>query len=266
MPVGYTVTEESFASLSSYWANPEHNLKWNSIFVLPYWSQVWWQTFGAGAELYLRAVRQEDRIIGIAQLQVRDKTAQIISSADVCDYLDFVVVPGMEEAFFNVLLDDLQQKGINHLDLVLVRPDSTVLTGLVGVAKNRGYEVLCQDEGVSVELDLPPTWDEYLALLTKKQRHEVKRKLRRLWEAGNVDYRCIEVNRESGDFMDIFLKLFSLSWEGKANFMTKQMESFFRLLAEAMAAIGLLRFGILELDTQPVAMIMGFDYNDSMYL
>ena len=48
--------------------------------------------------------------------------------------------------------------------------------------------------------------------------------------------------------------------------MTTQMESFFRSLAETMAEAGLLRLGILELNALPVAMTMGFDYNDTMYL
>ncbi len=262
----YTVTEESFASLSSYWTDSRHNLNWGSIFVLPSWLQVWWQAFGSGAELYLRAVRQREKTIGIAPLLVKEKTASIVGSADVCDYLDFVVTPGMERDFFSVLLDDLRRESINQLDLRPLRPDSTVLTDLIGIAKERKYEVLCHEEGVSVELDLPSTWDEYLAALTKKQRHEVRRKLRRLWEADNVDYRCLKVSQEAGDFMNTFLKLFSLSRQEKANFMTTQMESFFRSLAEAMAEIGLLRFGILELDALPAAMIMGFDYNDAMYL
>ncbi|MBA7640755.1 hypothetical protein ES703_48426 [subsurface metagenome] len=261
-----TITEESFASLTSYWTEAKHNLRWNSVFVLPGWLRVWWQTFGSGAELYLRAVRQGEEIIGIAPLLIRDKTASIIGSADVCDYLDFIVAPGAEGDFFSELLDDLRRKGVSHLDLKPLRPDSTVLTNLVAIARNRKYDVLCHKEGVSVELDLPATWDEYLATLAKKQRHEVKRKLRRLWEAGDVGYRCIEVSQGVGDFMDTFLKLFSLSREEKANFMTARMESFFRSLAEAMAEIGLLRFGILELDALPVAMIMGFDYNDAMYL
>jgi CelD/BcsL family acetyltransferase involved in cellulose biosynthesis len=241
-------------------------LRWNSIFVLPAWLKVWWQEFGSGAELYLSAVRQGEKIIGIAPLLVREGKAAIVGSADVCDYLDFVVAPGMERDFFDVLLDDLREKGINHLDLRPLRPDSTVLTHLVGIAQNRKYEVHCDKEGVSVELDLPATWDEYLVILDKKQRHEVRRKLRRLWEAGNVDYRCLEVSQGVGDFMDTFLKLFSLSGEEKANFMTARMESFFRSLAEAMAEIKLLRFGALELDTVTVAMIMGFDYNDAVYL
>jgi len=261
-----TITEESFTSLTTYWTEARHNLRWGSIFVLPSWLRVWWQTFGFGAELYLRAVRQREKIIGIAPLLIRGETASIVGGAGVCDYLDFVATPGMEGDFFDALLDDLGQKGISQLDLKPLRPDSTVLTHLLTIAQNRKYEVLCHEEGVSVELDLPSTWDEYLATLAKKQRHEVKRKLRRLWEAGNVDYRCIEVSLEVGGSMDTFLRLFSLSQEEKASFMTTQMESFFRSLAEAMAEIGLLRFGILEVNELPVAMIMGFDYNDSMYL
>jgi CelD/BcsL family acetyltransferase involved in cellulose biosynthesis len=66
--------------------------------------------------------------------------------------------------------------------------------------------------------------------------------------------------------MDTFLKLFVVSREEKADFMTPQMESFFRSMADTMASIGLLRTGVLELDTRPVAMILGFDYNDCMYL
>ena len=261
-----TITEESFASLTSYWTEVRYNLGWNSVFVLPSWLRVWWQTFGSGAELYLRAVRQKDKIIGIAPLLIREGTASIIGSADVCDYLDFVVAPEAERDFFSELLDDLERKDVTHLELRPLRPDSTVLTDLVAVAQNRKYDVLCHEEGVSVELDLPSTWDEYLAALAKKQRHEVKRKLRRLWEAGDVSYRCVEVSQGAGDFMDTFLKLFSLSREEKANFMTTQMESFFRSLAEAMAEIGLLRFGILELNALPVAIIIGFDYNDVVYL
>lgn len=262
----YTVTEESFVSLNSYWADFKQDLNWNTLFVLPSWSEVWWQIFGSDLQLYLRAVRQGEKIIGIAPLLVKGEIASIIGGTDVCDYLDFIVTPGMEDDFFNVLLNDLEQQGIRQLNVKPVRPDSTVLTNLVPIARQRKYEVFCCEEGVSVELDLPTTWDDYLAKLTKKQRHEVKRKLRRLWEADNVEYRCVKVNQEVGDFINTFLKLFSLSREDKANFMTAQMESFFRLLAETMAKIGLLRVGILEINKLPTAIIMGFDYNNMMYL
>jgi CelD/BcsL family acetyltransferase involved in cellulose biosynthesis len=262
-----TTTEESFASLDSYCGEARYNLRWSSVFVLPGWLKIWWQSFGGGAELYLRTVRQGEEIIGIAPLFIRDEAASLIGSADVCDYLDFVLAHGREEEFFSVLLDDLIGRGVSSLDLGPLRPDSNVLNYLVAIARSRNYQVLCSEEGVSVELDLPATWDEYLALLATKQRHEVKRKLRRLEEAGNAAYRCLEVSPPQVDgFMDVFLRLFALSREEKAEFMTPRRESFFRSLAVAMAEAGLLRFGVLELNAVTVAMIMGFDYNDTMYL
>ena len=264
--MSYTVERESFDSLASSWSNPSHSLRWNSPFVLPAWLKVWWQEFGAGAELYLSALRERETVVGIAPLLVNKETASFIGSTDVCDYLDFIIIPGREQDFFNVLLDDLREKSINQLDLRPLRPDSTVLTHLVSIAQNRGYEVLYHPDDVSLGLDLPSTWEEYLAILNKKQRHEVRRKLRRLWEAGSVEHCCVGVGREVGDYFDIFLKLFSLSRGEKASFMTPKMESFFRSLAKAMAEIGLLRLGITKLDKVPVAMTMGFDYNDSHYL
>ncbi len=264
--MSYTITQESFDSLASCWANPSHSLRWNSLFVLPVWLKVWWQEFGAGAELHLGAIRQEEEVIGVAPLLVREGKTSLIGSADVCDYLDFIVAPGRERDFFSVLLNDLREKGINQLDLSPLRPDSTVLTYLVSIAQNRGYEVLCHPEDVSLELDLPSTWDEYLGILTSKQRHEVKRKLRRLEEAGNVKYRIVEDTGATGEAMNTFLRMFAESRTDKAAFLTAQMESFFRSLADNMAEVGLLRLGILELDTQPTAMVMCVDYNDCMYL
>ncbi len=262
----HAVTEESLSNLSSYWTKAKYNLNWSSVFVSPDWLRVWCQVFGSGAELFLRAVRQGENVIGIAPFLVKEKTVTFVGSADICDYLDFIVAPGKGKDFFSTLLDDLREKGINHLDLKPVRHDSTVLTQLADIARDRGYEVLITPEDVSLEMDLPPTWDEYLAALTAKQRHEVRRKLRRLSEAGNVKHRCLEARQEVGDYIETFLKLFSLSREDKARFMTPQMESFFRSLAKTMAENGLLRFGVIEIDTQPAAITMGFDYGESHYL
>jgi CelD/BcsL family acetyltransferase involved in cellulose biosynthesis len=264
--MSYTLTVESLDGVTSSWDKLRHCLKWGSIFVLPAWLKVWWEAFGGESELYLRTLWQGEKIIGFAPLLVDKETASFIGSADVCDYLDFVITPGRESDFFKVLLDDLREKGINKLDLKPLRPDSTVLAQLVSIAQNRGYEVTCHPDDVSLELDLPTTWNEYLAILKTKQRHEVRRKLRRLWEAGNVEHHCVEVSREVEDYLDIFLKLFSLSKDEKASFMNPKMESFFRSLAKAMAEIGLLRLGVLQLDKIPAAMTMSFDYDGSHYL
>jgi len=263
---GSVVTLESFDSLTSYWLESRDPSVWDCIFVLPPWLEAWWHEFGSESELYLGAVRQEGAIIGIAPLLLRGAEASFIGSTDVCDYLDFVIVPRREVDFFNILLDDLRCSGISRLDLRPLRPHSTVLTHLIDIARDLKYEVSCKTEDVSFELDLPPTWQGYLGILTQKQRHEVRRKLRRLWEAGDVTYRIIEDSESASQSMAIFLRLFRESRQDKAIFLTTPMESFFTSLVKAMAQAGLLRLGILELNESPVAAVMFFDYHNTVFL
>jgi CelD/BcsL family acetyltransferase involved in cellulose biosynthesis len=260
----YQFTLDSFDSISSYWKKLQNETPASSIFSLPEWARVWWQQFGCGARLYLGAVRYQGKIIGIAPLLVRSNAAYFIGSNDVCDYLDFVVGTGNEAPFFRVLLDNLAKEKILQLDLAPLRPDSTVTTSLTNIAQEQRWHVSCSKEDVSVELDLPATWEEYLQILTGKQRHELKRKLRRLTEEGEINYR-INTDANQHD-VDTFLKLFRDSREDKAAFLTPEIESFFEKVASAMAEQGLLRLSILELNAFPVAATMCFDYNDSVYL
>ena len=239
---------------------------WDCIFVLPPWLEVWWHEFGSEAELYLGAVRQGGTIIGIAPLLLRGAEASFIGSADVCDYLDFVIVPGREVDFFNILIDDLMGRNISRLDLRPLRSNSTALSHLIDIAQDRKYEVSCKVEDISLELDLPPAWEGYLRTLTQKQRHEVRRKSRRFWEAGDVNYRIIEDSESASESIPIFLRLFRESRQDKAIFLTTRMESFFTSLIKSMAQAGLLRLGILELNASPVAAVICFDYNNTVFL
>lgn len=261
-----SVAPVSFEKLTSYWLKPRSLLKWDCIFVTPPWLEVWWREFGSSGEQYLCAVKKGGATIGIAPLLIKEEQACLMGSADVCDCLDFVIKPGSEHDFFDILLDDLMQREISRLSLRTLRPDSTVLTHLVGIAQKRNYEVSCAVEDVSLELDLPPSWEEYLVILNQKQRHEVRRKLRRLQERGEVGYRIIADSEALPEPIDWFLRFFRESREDKALFMTTERESFFRSLAMALAQAGLLKMCIVELDAQPVAAVMCLDYRDTVYL
>jgi len=264
--MSYTIAVQNLDELTSSWNRLRHSLTWSCIFVLPAWLKAWWEALGRDYQPYLRTLWDGQKIIGFAPLMVNNETAYLIGSADVCDYLDFAIVPGAESDFFEALLDDLRNRGIRKLDLRPLHSDSTVLKHLLPVARKRGYDVDCSTEAVCLELDLPTTWDEYLGTLDGKQRHEVRRKLRRLWETANVEFHCLEGDRKVEGHLDVFLKLFALSRSEKANFMGPKMESFFKSLARAMADIGLLRFGVLQVNGVPAAMTMGFDYDGSHYL
>ena len=102
--MNHTITRESFDSLASCWSDSTNRLRWSSPFVLPVWLKAWWQEFGGENELYLVSVKQGEMLTGIVPLMVKGGQASFIGSADVCDYLDFVVAPGMEGDFFSALM------------------------------------------------------------------------------------------------------------------------------------------------------------------
>ena len=257
-------TLESFDSIYSQWQEIQGNSVASPIFSLPHWSRTWWQQLGHGARLFLGAVRCQGRVIGIVPLLVKDDTASFIGGIDVCDYLDFVVEPGTEQVFFQSLLDNLVSAGVLQLNLAPLRPDSTVVTRMTDIARKQGWQVTCSREDVAVEVDLPATWDQYLQMLTGKQRHELRRKLRRLGEEGELNHRVsIDANQKD---IDTFVKLFRDSRRDKATFLTPKMESFFRAIASLMAEQGLLRLNMLELNATPVAATMCFDYQGTVHL
>jgi len=262
--MNYSFTLETPDSLTSSWSKLQH-LRWDAVFILPYWLKVFLGEFGSGSEPYLFTLREDETVIGIAPLQLKGEKAYFTGKADVCDYLGFAVEPGREQEFFNLLLDNLKQQGIGFLDLCCLRPDSSA-TNLIAVAQNRGYQVSSKPEAVSLELDLPDSWEEYLGMLNAKQRHEIRRKLRRLEEEGEVDYCTISDAEAVLHLIDTFFKLFKESREDKAAFMTARMESFFRVMAKALAEVGLLKLGILKLNALPIAAVIYFDYQDTVYL
>ena len=261
-----TVTEETFDWFASFWESRDNNLRWDTVFVLPPWLRVWQAAFAPQSSPSFLVAREGESVIGIAPLLIVDGKASVAGSPDVCDYADFVVAPGKETIFSTALLDALKHRGVRLLDLRSVRPDSTAVSSVVEAARARGYDVASNREDVSLETDLPPTWEAYLGLLSSKQRHEVRRKLRRLEEAGSVSYRFIEDSDAVPGFMDTFLAMFVESRDDKAAFMTGDMEAFFRSMATAMSRAGLLRLGVLDLDEAPVAAIITFDFNDVIYL
>jgi CelD/BcsL family acetyltransferase involved in cellulose biosynthesis len=115
-------------------------------------------------------------------------------------------------------------------------------------------------------LDLPASWDMYLRQLTGKQRHEVRRKFRRLEEAGRVALRTVDDATAVSSAMDTFLTLFKKNRTDKARFMTDQMASYFHALAIELASARIMKLFFLLLDDAVVAAVMCFDHDETFHL
>jgi len=260
------ISSISMEEFETIFDDTAHRLNWNCLFVLPFWLKNWWQVFGTGRTRAILAFRSGTSILGVAPLMLEGHAARFLGSESVCDYQDMIFADNCPDDFFSLLLDYLRTMDVCRIELGALRPDSRVLSGLSEAAKRSGYHTACAEAGKSYALELPKTWEGYLDILDGNQRHEIRRKIRRLNEAGRIDYHVVSNKNAVADAFDEFLMLFQASRQDKAEFLTDQMKSFFRSMAITMAQRGLLQLGFLSIDGKTAASTLCFEYANTVFL
>lgn len=261
-----TVEFETLDSVEAHWQPDATGMAWNCPFVLPMWLKAWWNNFSQDQASYLISIRRANHTIGIAPLLRHNQTASLMGDQNVCDSLDFIVASDQTTEFYSTLIHQLRHDGITRLELGSIRPDSSAYTGLLPEAEKMGCRVHCKPAETSYELELPDTWDAYLDSLSGKERHEIRRKFRRLERAGRINFRLVDDAAHAKKRVESFIELFKLNRPDKATFMSDQMGAFFRDLAADLAEWSLLKLFFLELNDKPIAAVMCFDYQSTRYL
>jgi CelD/BcsL family acetyltransferase involved in cellulose biosynthesis len=119
--------------------------------------------------------------------------------------------------------------------------------------------VWCGVEETCPVLALPAAWDDYLAALGKKDRHELRRKLRRAESHPEpLTWRTVNKGPELAAALETFIALHRRSDEAKARFMTPIMVTFFHRLLAAFAPTGWLEVATLYAGDHPVAAYLSF--------
>ncbi len=111
-------------------------------------------------------------------------------------------------------------------------------------------------------VDLPPAFDDYLQMIGKKERHEMRRKRRRFQRLlGDI---TVESSAD-GDALAHFVGLHRMAAGPKGDFMTDGMAEFFGVVLEQVpgARIDLL---ISTAHGAPVAATFGFESDGGYYL
>jgi CelD/BcsL family acetyltransferase involved in cellulose biosynthesis len=115
-------------------------------------------------------------------------------------------------------------------------------------------------------MELPSDWEMYMESLGKKDRHELRRKLRKLPQGGTVGLEVLESPDAIAAASDEFLWQMRESRTDKAAFMTDQMERFFRAIVISLAGEGLAEMVFLTLDSKRVASVLCFRSQDEVLL
>jgi CelD/BcsL family acetyltransferase involved in cellulose biosynthesis len=236
------------------------------VFLHPVWLRTWLAEFGGAVEPLVLTCG-EGSLVGVAPLMRADDRLTFIGDSSICDFMDVLVDPEHADAAYADLWRQLCAEDWTELELWGLMASSETRERVKAYAAQQGYAVEEVEEAVAPRLSLPGTWEDYLSSLNKKDRHELRRKIRRLFDSGAaVDFDVLSSQADVVAAMDDFLDLHTRSRQDKTDFMTPGMAMFFRRMASALSAEGLIRLFMLRINGKPAAAVLCFDAGSYLYL
>ena len=258
---------ENDDQLEKAWSHMLPNCYLNTIFITPEWQATWWKRFKYNCTPLIEIVTSGKEAIGVIPLLCEGEDATFIGDSNVYDYMDFPVLKGHGEEFFSKAWGRLKSMDWKSLRLESIPEDSPTLKYLPHIAKLDGFEVDLHESDTTPCMELPDSWDGYLAGLRKKDRHELRRKLRRL--ESNTDFKqyTVQITQNSVEkSMEEFFRLMALSSDDKGAFLTVQNKEFFVDLALQFSATDQYKLFFMEVDGTKVAACICFSYEGTYLL
>jgi len=262
-----------FDKLKTEWNQLLNQSTANCIFSTWEWQSTWWKTYSTGNLWLVTCRNDEGTLIAIAPWFIEHaedgkRIVRSVGCVDVTDYVDIIVhrdwVEPVLEGLADFLLDN--QAAFDMIDLCNLPSNSVTHKKLPATLTTRGFEVRVEQQEVCPIITLPETWDDYLAALPKKSRHELRRKIRRAQNAPEkIDWYIVENQDDLENEMEQFLLLMRASHPEKAAFLDEvENKHFFEAIAPLMFENGWLQLAFLTIDDKPAATYLNFDYNNQV--
>jgi CelD/BcsL family acetyltransferase involved in cellulose biosynthesis len=271
-------TPSDFDALAAGWNFLLAESVTNVPFLRHEYLRAWWSTLGGGewprGELAIVAATENGRLAGIAPLFLTDNldgqpALMLLGSLEISDYLDLIARPADLPAFVGGLLDFLVHSGPSTwraLDWYNVPETSPTLPLLRAEAEKRGWAFTQEPFRPALSVPLPGDFEVYLASIDKKQRHEIRRKMRRIYEFGlPVRWYIVEDEATLDAEMDGFLALMAND-PAKAAFLTEAMRSQMHAGVHAAFRAGWLQLAFLAVNGEKAAGYLNFDYNNHIWV
>ena len=181
----------------------------------------------------------ENNLVGLAPIFVDHdkKSVSILGDKDLFDYRDIIYISECAEEIYIEFLSYLKLQPWFQGYTIFMQsiPESSELFNLVNTDKlNNFADVEIKEEDVTPIYDVNGVWDDYLLALKKKQRHEIRRKLRK-FESQDFQFKLIRNNDVLSGFLSDFYELFINSREDKKEFLTEERKTFFNKMLFAFA-------------------------------
>jgi len=242
-----------------------------TFFHTPGFLKLYWEEFANRPEHLLLAFAEEGGVqVGAGAFERLDTTLRFLGGTDVTDYQGPVGLPDVRASIAKELFAALARRDDwSEADLRGLPEDRPWLTLLAEGAAAQGFSVEVGDDepnAVAPYLTLPGSYEEYLAGLPSKLRHEIRRKARKLETEVGPWRICLATRETLEAYLDRFVELHRQSEGPKGVFMRPGMEIFFRRLAEAFLPRGIFNLTFIEVEGVKAAGTIGFRFEGTYYL
>ncbi len=242
------------------------------VFSTPEWHKAWWEEFGADKDLVLLTMTRDAVLIGIVPLyraSIEGRfVLRFVGGVDLTDYLGPICATDDFEEVADSLVRWLQTTDIDwdEFDAHNLPVPFGFAEVLVDHVDRQGFAFELEQEETSAVLPLASDWDGYLASLGSKERHELKRKRRRLAR----DHPDASFRTATEETLEADLRAFVDIHRGaegmKGHFMRPEIATFFGRVAHTFMPLGWLRLDFLEIGGRTVAATFGFELDKRLYL
>ena len=260
---------EKFVQLRKQWNALLFRSEQNSLFLTHQWFEAWWRCFGGEYELeILTAVDEHDNLIAVAPLMAGDKDLYFMANHEVTDYCDFITLEDKTDDFFEIMLDHFEKhySHILSIELINIPAGSSTLSSLPRFASKWSFSCEILESDVVPVLALPISYDTYIQSLSRKNRHELRRKLRRMESLGQIRIQRITDPQELNTAIQGFIALHRDSSLSKQEFWQKEgMSDFFMRLTHLFSLENWVELNLLYSKDELIAGLLNFVYADNLY-
>lgn len=259
---------QAFTQLAEEWDALVGQSMTDTPFQTLAYQRAWWQHL-APSDLHTIAARDEEgALAGIATFYVIDGVVHFNGCVEETDYLDLIAPAARAEAVWTAVMDCLMSDDFpswHTLELCNVPASSPTRAILPQLAARHNLAFSTHIHEVCPIIQLPPTFDAYLDTLDKKQRHELRRKLRRADGAEVIIHHVqpgADIAAEVNDFLDLLQK----STPEKHAWLNDGRRAVFHEVAAAALQNGTLQLLFLIIEGQKAAALFNFAYKDRIWV
>jgi CelD/BcsL family acetyltransferase involved in cellulose biosynthesis len=256
--------------------------RWNSLASgIPFrtwdWLAIWWKYYGECAtskELSILAVFDDGardangthsgQLIGVApwyidRSPIMGSTLRWLGDGETCtDHISILCEPEDYVRVAVALADVLtvEHDDWDRLQLSAVDRNDAAVALLLGALEERDCVVAQREAGACWVLDLPQTWDDFLASLSKSHRKQLRQLERRVLESSRVEWHRVRSGSDLDKAWHVLVELHQRRRRslGEAGcFASRPFSQFHRDAVERLLSRRELRMSWLALDGKPAA-------------